>query len=265
MKNTMSGTPSVRRCSFVVGCPLSTGRTSLPAPTDMTVSSHTVGTGGDPPTAAGSQDAGDWIRCPPAGRPWPEKAPSAGGQGAVRRPHDDAGLRRGHAALAAQLADGLVEVRRVAAGQLDDVVEAPGHERHALGRRQPERQALERGGIRRREQAYVDVGGELAPERPLVDARAVPLDRAARLQAPHPLRDGVRAQPDLRGDLREARPSVSDEQLDDPVVDVSGHDRNLSTRSLGVASPTRPWNPMPMTTTVGVPTEIKQDEHRVAL
>src|SRR4029079_17143165 len=64
--------------------------------------------------------------------------------------------------------------------------------------------------------------------------------------------------------LRERRATVFDEQPDDPVVDTVGHVRNHSRSVPGIASRTRPWDHSPMTV-IGVPTEIKLDEHRVGL
>ena len=76
--------------------------------------------------------------------------------------------------------------------------------------------------------------------------------------------DRVRAETDVSGDLGERCASVVDEQTDDPVVNGLGHNRNHNIEALHLASRTSRCDLFEMTI-VGVPTETKTDEHRVAV
>lgn len=182
----------------------------------------------------------------------------------VSRPHHDSGLCGGDAALASEATNRLVEIRRVPARELHDVVEASCHECHPLRRRQPESELLESPGIGGGQEPHVDEGGE-APAKPTsIDVRRVAADDVTPLQPSHALGDGVSAQPDLGGDLGEGGTSVPDERIEDSVVDLAGH---VGIRSLGpglLQVSSSAWHLLAMTV-VGVPAETKADEYRVGL
>jgi len=184
--------------------------------------------------------------------------------GTVRFAHDDPGLGGGDAAAASELANGLIEVCGVSAGELDDVVEAARYECHLLRRWQRERESCELLGVGRGQQSHVDVRGQAAPELALVHTGRVSLDGALCLHAPHAFGDGVGAESDVVGDLRECRASVSDEDADDSVVDSASHGRNLSICVPDLANRTGKCDACEMAF-IGVPAEIKTDEHRVGL
>lgn len=155
--------------------------------------------------------------------------------GCVGGSHDDAGLGGGDSALAAELADRVVEVSGVSAGELDDEVEAAGDEDDSLRCDKGEGEALERRGVGRREQAHIDVGDEAAAKLLGIDLRGVPADDAAAFQSPDALRDGMSAEADFVGDLGVGRATVSDEDIEDSVVNRVRHGRYHSRSAVPLA------------------------------
>ncbi len=187
------------------------------------------------------------------------------------RAHRDAGLGLGGAGVAADRSHGVVEVVGVLAGDTQLVVEAAGEEGELAHGRQPPDLAFEVVVIGGRHQADVDERVEVAADAPEVDRRGVARDDTGPLQAADAVGGAVRAEADLSADARVGRPSISAKQIDDSVIDgvhrcefkQLGPILLLGLVPLGRFVSLTHERSLEMR--VGVPTEIKTDEYRVAL
>ena len=180
------------------------------------------------------------------------------------RSEHDPRLGDTRAGAPAQCPHRTVEIVGVAARDAELIVEPAGDERDLAHRADLTSGRLERLGRGCRQETHVDERVEPAPDGAPVDVRAVAVDDAGLLEPSDAIRDGVWAECHHTTQLGERRPSVSDEVAEDRAVDrvdrhrsrrVRGSDRVVLMLQASSRDVTR----------IGVPTEIKTDEYRVAL
>ncbi len=186
---------------------------------------------------------------------------------------DEPRLSLGNAGRGSELAEQPIEIGRVAAGDPELKVEAAGEEGDLLNPIELGCRLLEVVRSRVGQEPDVDQRRHRTTERARVDRSVYARDHAFSDQPPHAIRHCVWAQPNPFADENVAGTPVRDEDSEDFAVN-SVHLRGkvmLGLLFLRVASPTSSISAESATTTrgflmrIGVPTEIKPGEGRVAV